>query len=39
MTESIWETYESEKRKLQQENLSPEEYEEAIKQICKDLGI
>lgn len=35
----IWLEYKQEKQKLQQENLSPEEYEKAIKELCEKLGI
>ena len=31
--------YEKEKRKLQQMNLTPSEYEEKIKKLCKKLKI
>ena len=31
--------YEKEKRKLQQMNLTPSEYEEKLKKIAKRLGI
>ena len=34
-----WERYEIEKRKLAEKNLTPEEYDKAIKEICKKLGI
>ena len=34
-----WQKYESEKRKLQEKNLSPAEYEDAIRALCKKLGI
>lgn len=35
----IWLEYEQEKQKLQQENLSPGEYEKAIRELCERLGI
>ena len=35
----IYKTYEEEKKKLQQMNLTPKEYEEKIKELCKKLKI
>ena len=31
--------YEKEKRKLQQMNLTPKEYEEKLKELCELLGL
>lgn len=36
---NVWEIYEQEKRKLQQKNLTPEEYEKAIRELCDRLKI
>lgn len=38
MIMSKWQTYESEKKKLPR-NLSPREYEKAVREICKRLKI
>jgi hypothetical protein len=34
-----WLEYERRKKDLQRKNLTPEEYEEAIKKIAKELGV
>lgn len=34
-----WERYEFRKQLLRQEDLSPDEYERAIKKLTKELGI
>ena len=35
----IYRIYEEEKKKLQEMNLTPQEYEEKIKELCKKLKI
>lgn len=35
----IYKIYEEEKKKLQQMNLTPQEYEEKIKELCELLGL
>jgi len=32
-----WREYETEKRKLQYQNLSPDEYEAAIRELCERM--
>lgn len=34
-----WIIYESEKKKLQAKYLTPEQYEKAIKELCKKIGV
>ena len=34
-----WQEYESEKKKLQTKDLTPDEYDKAIQAICKRLRI
>jgi hypothetical protein len=36
---SKWQKYEQEKRRLQNLNLTPAEYEEAIKKLVERLGV
>ena len=35
----IYKTYEEEKKKLQQMNLTSKEYEEKLKELCELLGL
>lgn len=35
----IYKIYEEEKKKIREMNLSPEEYEEKIKELCELLGL
>ncbi len=39
MSQNIWEIYEYYKRKIKAKNLSPDEYEKAIKELCNKLKI
>jgi hypothetical protein len=34
-----WEDYEIEKKRIQHKNLTPKEYEEAIRQLVKRMGL
>jgi hypothetical protein len=34
-----WREYETEKRKIEERNLTPEQYEAAIKELCEKLKI
>ena len=34
-----WKEYERRKKELQDKNLSPKEYEKAIKKLVKELGL
>lgn len=36
---SVWQQYETEKRKIQSKGLSPKEYERAIKALCDRLRV